>query len=266
MDSGEANLTSEIAKEVAKNVPVKEIYDDVLKATTNSVGEVVSLIPRAINVAFLPLHQWILNREYNINETKKLLEKKLENVKPESIVSPETYVAIPAIQSISYCMDNEELREMYANLLAGSMIKETKDNVHPSFVEIIKQLSPDEAKLLKSIYKYKYHPYITLKRKNKGERGSIELIEYFTLIAKESKCDVVENLPKYLENLERLKLITIYRESFLTTPGTYDDLKKHIDITKYTSIVDDEMYEYEVRERFFKISNYGESFCLSCVI
>ena len=78
-----------------------------------------------------------------------MLELKLEKVSPELIEAPEPYIAVPAVQYISYCMNNEELRNMYANLLANSMNKVVKDGVHPGFVEIIKQLSPDEAKFLK---------------------------------------------------------------------------------------------------------------------
>ena len=50
---------------------------------------------------------------------------------PEKIVEPEPYVAVPAIQAISYAMNSDELRNLYANLLAKSMIKDTKDTVHP---------------------------------------------------------------------------------------------------------------------------------------
>ena len=38
----------------------------------------------------------------------ELLSRK--DVPAEQIVTPEAYVAVPAMQNISYCMDNEELR------------------------------------------------------------------------------------------------------------------------------------------------------------
>ena len=77
------------------------------------------------------------------------MAQKLKDVPEEKIVSPEPYVAVPALQAISYCMDSEELREMFANLLATAMNADTKDDAHPAFVEIIKQLSPLDAKILK---------------------------------------------------------------------------------------------------------------------
>lgn len=128
---------------------VPDIYDDALKPTTQESGKILALIPRTINAALVPLRQWIANKEYNLAETEKLLAKKLEHVGEDKIVTPDPYVAVPAIQAISYSMNSEELRNLYANLLAKSMNSDTKDMVHPSFVEIIKQLSPIDSLVLK---------------------------------------------------------------------------------------------------------------------
>lgn len=48
-------------------------------------------------------------------------------------------------------MDSEELRNMYANLLAKAMNVDEKDKVHPAFVELIKQMAPREALILDGI-------------------------------------------------------------------------------------------------------------------
>ncbi len=128
---------------------VPEAYNDSLKPTVKECGKVLSIIPKTINAALVPLQKWIANREYSLAETEKLLAQKLEHVGEDNIVTPEAYVAVPAIQAISYCLDNDELRNLYANLLAKSMVIDTKDQVHPSFVEIIKQLSPLDAKVFK---------------------------------------------------------------------------------------------------------------------
>lgn len=127
------------------------LYEDALQPTVQEIGKFAARIPRAINAAFSGLDKWILNKEYAIDETKKLLVQKLENVNPEKIVEPEHYVAIPTIQAISYSINREELRNLYANLLAKAMNSDTKDMVHPSFIEIIKQLSPTDALVLNKI-------------------------------------------------------------------------------------------------------------------
>lgn len=141
---------------------VPGLYDDALKPATKESGKFLARIPRAINAVFADLDKWILNKEFSVEETKKLLNYKLQNISPNKIVTPEPYVAIPAIQAISYSMNSEELRNLYANLLANSMNIDTKDFVHPAFVEIIKQLSPADAQVLNKISSDNFLPSATL--------------------------------------------------------------------------------------------------------
>ena len=152
----------DLAKEATKEL-AKDVYTDMGSPIAKPTGELVGLVPRAIKAALAPLEKWILQREYNVAETKKLLEEKLKDVPPGQIEAPEAHIAVPALQYISYCMDNSELRNMYANLLANSMNSVVKNGVHPGFVEIIKQLSPDEARILRYFTFQRIVPTISLR-------------------------------------------------------------------------------------------------------
>lgn len=194
------------------------LYEDILQPTVQEVGKFVARIPRAINAAFSGLDKWILNKEYEIDETKKLLEKKLENIDPDKIVEPETYVAVPAIQAISYSMNSEELRNLYANLLAKAMNSDTKDMVHPSFVEIIKQLSPIDSKIFKEIGST---PSFTVAKITAIEYESIESLRQYKTLSESLKSssksfsfDRITNIDldyqivlTSIDNLLRLRLI-----------------------------------------------------------
>lgn len=136
---------------------VKEVKDT---KTIEEVDKTSALVVRAIHAALSPLEKWVLQKEYNLSETKKLLEEKLKDIPAENIITPPAYVAVPALQSIAYCMDDIQLRDMYAELLAHAMNSETVDNVHPTFVEIIKQMSPFDALVLKSLQKLWYNPVL----------------------------------------------------------------------------------------------------------
>lgn len=141
-----------IAKATGKAIEtVPEVYDDGLKQATQESGKLLAIIPQTISAALLPLRKWNIEREYNFKETEKLLAQKLEQVSPDKIVTPKTYVAVPAIHAISYSMDSDELRNLYANLLAKSMNIDTKNAVHPAYIEIIKQLSPTDAQVFNEI-------------------------------------------------------------------------------------------------------------------
>ena len=112
METG-VNKLLEGTGEAIKTVP--ELYDDGLKPAVQESGKTLSLLPKTINAALVPLRKWIAEREYSLAETEKLLEIKLRNIDYNKIVTPEAYVAVPALQAISYSMDSEELRNRPAD-------------------------------------------------------------------------------------------------------------------------------------------------------
>lgn len=201
---------------------IPDLYDDALKPATRESGKTLALIPRAINAALVPLRQWIAEREYKLAETEKLLAQKLEDVAEDKIVTPEAYVAVPAIQAISYSMDREELRNLYANLLAKAMNSDTKDSVHPSFVEIIKQMSPNDATIFKIISESDLTPLIdlSLKMPKGGNRHYINNISWIT--------SYNDNLVRLsLDNLVRLGLIEIHTGTHYTNDIVYNNVRNN---------------------------------------
>ena len=65
-------------------------------------------------------------------------------------------------------MTNEELSEMYTELLAKASQAQNANVAHPSFVNIINNISPDEAILLKSIRHNFVIPFVEVQLKKKG--------------------------------------------------------------------------------------------------
>lgn len=240
-----------------------ELYKDAFQPTIQETGKIVARVPRAINAAFSGLDQWILNREYNIDETKKLLAKKLENVEPEKIVTPEPYVAIPAIQALSYTMNSNELHELYATLLAKSMNSDTKDFVHPGYIETIKQLSPDDATYFKHICPLNYRPMISAVL---DYPNAVEL-KIATQINTFSK-GYSKNIPLSIDNLSRLGLIEIPSDMWYGDDSLYNELikivKKLYPFEQYK-----EKYPESINMSYPKsridITPYGNSFYNICV-
>ncbi len=241
------------------------LYEDSLQSTVQEVGKIVERIPRAINAAFSGLDKWILNRENSIEETKKLLALKLQNVDPEKIVEPEAYVAVPTIQAISYSMNSDELRNLYANLLAKSMTADTKEYVHPAFIEIIRQLSPADVHVLEEIssnksfqvldmYYGKYQhipdsPDSFLELETPVEKRGFEGLTYITNISP----DIVNVA---LENILRLRLI---EERFSFNDETIDERIKLSPIYQ-RRLQQLQKYDYD---SYWKYEEIIHSFCLT---
>lgn len=260
-------MNDEMGKEIAKELVTQtagSAYNDVAHPAAQATGQLVSFIPRTIRVWFGKWEKWIINGEYAIKETEKLLEKKLENISPEKIVEPEPYVAIPAIQQLSYSLDSEELREMYANLLASSMNKDTKSNVHPSFVDIIKQLCPDEAKLLKFLSTKDSQPLIDVVLNKPNGSGFNTILHNFSNIA-EGVCENHGEIFSYLDNLERLKFIKIYDNMYITNNAVYKPLEEHTSVKRLMNSKVNDGESYEIKKHLFELTAFARNFISICL-
>lgn len=137
----------EITKEVAKAV-----YNDGVKGTGVRTGEIIeSVVGLFNNVVFYPVKKANALFKYKLKDFKNELEQKLSSIPEKKLVEPDLMIAGPALEALKYTYDKDELRNMYLNLLTSSMNKDIKDKAHPSYVEIIRQLTPLDAKVFKRL-------------------------------------------------------------------------------------------------------------------
>lgn len=187
--------------DVLKTAPT--LYEDGFKPTVSESGKAVSIIPQTVNSLLVGLRKWNLTREYNYLETESLLKNRLLKIQEDKLTEAEPFVAIPALMNLSYCMDNEELRNLYANLLSNSMNIDTKHSVHPAFIDTIKQLSPNDAKYFKKICQLETRPMFDVDLVVEGGL-TITVAQYLSFFSAG-----INNLDIILSNLSRLGLIDI---------------------------------------------------------
>ncbi len=256
-----SDIKGELVKQ-SKGV-IEKAYDDMIHPSAESIGNTISLLPRTIGVWLGKWEKWVINGEESIRLTASAVREKAAQIPEEKLMEPEAYVAIPAIQQLSYCYDSEELREMYANLLLSSMNVDTKYQVHPSFVDIIKQLTPDEAKLLKRLSEGDEFPLIDVKIKAPSG-GYHRVLHNFTNVSEEV-CECPSNIFSYLDNFERLKLIDIKNDEFFTDKSLYKPLEEHAEMQDLMSTTLPAGHKYEIKHGMFRLTAFGKDFIKICL-
>lgn len=201
-----------------------------------------------------------MNREYAIKETTKLLEEKLKDTPINNLVSPEPYIAIPALQAISYSFDSIEIRNLYANLLATSMKKTSKFKVHPSYVEIIKQINPDEAKIIRHICNKSHLPIINITAKYLKENGERIIRKHYSSIDKILGIEHKEKIPEYIDNLDRLKIIDLTYQQWYTNDNLYLEIETNA--KNIYQIPKD--CTFKSGKGTSELSDFGKGFCEVC--
>lgn len=125
---------------------IKQVTE-VFPEPTQEANKALTTIGKTINLALAPLSGLIWGYDKISSWIEQKLADRLKDVPEDNIITPPVNIAGPTIEAMRFTSD-DELREMYANLLAASMNKETVYQTHPRFVDIIKHLSIDEAHIL----------------------------------------------------------------------------------------------------------------------
>lgn len=81
---------------------------------------------------------------------RKELDDSIKQIPPEKLVEPSIQITAQALENSKYCIESDELRKMFTALISNSMNTDFSKDVHPSFAEILKQMSPLDAVIIKT--------------------------------------------------------------------------------------------------------------------
>jgi len=147
------------------------IYHDTLQPAAKQIGQSLETVTKTVNIALAPIKALVWGYERIEDFISNRVSEKLKNVPNESIITPSPQVAGPAVEALRFAGHDINLRELYANLLATSMDKNTIHKAHPAFVEIIKNLTSDEAILMECFKGQPQYPLIDINATIEGQSG-----------------------------------------------------------------------------------------------
>lgn len=266
---GEDNKVKETVEAVTGLVQAIPIYQDLAQPAVKQVGKALETVGKAINLALAPVGALVWGYEKCQDFISTKVADRLKDVPPEDIITPKPNVAGPAIEALRYTGHEEELSDLYANLLASAMDKKTASGAHPAFVEIIKQLTPDEAKIVKLFSKSRPYPLISVRSNYKEEaRGGLDILSNFSLLGVEAGVELPEMTAAYLDNLCRLGLAEIPSLSFsYTAKGLYDPLESHpLVLELKQQIESDPTTTFEIQRGGLRVTSLGKQFAAICVL
>jgi hypothetical protein len=187
-----------------------------VRAGGRELGKAFLTITKTINLALLPLAAVNFGfdkaREYFRKDFQDELAEKLRDVPEESIVAPKPSIAGPALQGLAFSHEEPDLKELYLSLLASAMDGRTSQEAHPAFVEVIRQLTAEEARYLRTVLTAPNTWPIAEFRLNLAEQhGFLTLCRHVMKLDKVGTVTPVENprLPAFVDNWIRLGLVDV---------------------------------------------------------
>jgi hypothetical protein len=256
---------------LAKNEKLMlQIYKDALQPGVKQVGNAIGALLSLVLYPFLKLPKYITAR-CDI-ALKGNLEKYRENmalIPPEKVTRVPPEIGVPILEKLSYTQD-EDLSQMFINLLTNASVDENNNLAHPSFVERIANLSSDEAKILYYIHKKQLHtiPFVVVWMKFEEPHG-LQKSNRLTGFENIEGLIFPENVPVYMENLVSLGMLVCNDLLFLSNDNhymplysLYENLRKEVEDKGHE---DGNKYQVILKKGYYDITSYGKMFILACV-
>lgn len=176
------------------------------------------------------IHSWSEKRRL-IMEEKFIpsVAEKISKIPDENLQEPKISILGPTLEASKFYIEEEEIREMFSNLIAASMDSTYNGIVQHSFVEIIKQLSSYDAKFLSAIQNY-IQSYDLKKNQTIFQRTFCIMPDFLDF---EKNSIAITNLHRLgiLDLIQYFQLNEFSQKDFIINSQIISDLKKESDFS-----------------------------------
>lgn len=259
---------AEAIEGIVKAVPV---YQDIVQPAAQEVGKALQTVAQTIHVALAPISALVWGYDQiKIFVSIKVAEK-MKDVPQVNIATPKPNIAGPILESLRYIGNEKDLSDMFANLLAAAMDTRTARGAHPAFIEIIRQLTPDEAKIVRLLVNEKPFPLIDVrwdfKNQTETKKGGKVALVNFSLLGIEAGCEYPDLTPTYINNLCRLGLCDIPPFITYTATQTYEPLENYPTVIEVKNTLEaNEELRVSFNRKALMVTPMGKQFCDICAI
>jgi hypothetical protein len=265
------------------NLIVPKFIDEAITPVAKEAGDRLSDV---VNLVCTPI---IMARKYRDLKLELFfddLREKLRKIPEDRIVNPPVDVVGPVLENVTkFYYDREDLRKLFAQLIATSMDKKNSSKVHPAFIEVIKQLTPNDAIILNSRLLYTIedmdsvptfaklgHPICDVVYQHKktheivhyAEKNVFFFQDYFNSMDR-------KQFYQSLDNLTRLNIISVDRTSskiddfLLFKEFENSQLLQDFESYKLDSVFYSTEYEVSLVKKVLILTDFGLNFIETCI-
>ena len=238
---------------------VGTIYKDLAQPAIKAIGAALGTTLEFCTAPLLIMKFGSEAAKLNYAKHMNNYAKKLEEIPEADRKSVDPQIGVPIIEKLTY-VTNEEIANLFTNLLAKASSTTTANEAHPAFIQIIERLSPDEARLLASLKSRTGIPYIGLN--GIKETSYTEILHTLTDFTFNVDFAFPFNLQTYLDNLISVGILSKFDGKSLTDENLYNRLIElhNIEATEQALIISQLYISTERTKGLMKTTAFGESF------
>jgi hypothetical protein len=188
----------------------------------------------------------------------------MAKVPVEQVVAPVPELAVPIAEKFPY-LENEDLRELFTTLLTVASNSETIGKAHPSFANVINNLCPDEAQLLRNFIDTRAIPFVYVRYVNIQRDRFTQICDMHIRVKSGISQSFRQNTSAYISNLEGLGILKVDRNTFTLDDDQYSVLESDVKIS-FANLVPPEGYPIQqINKGRIDVTDFGQMFIGACV-
>lgn len=245
---------------------------DLPPSIDNAIKNATDKPSRSIGTTFADLWDLVFSGISYLSEKRKIkyahklevfrkqLEESIDQIPTEKKIEPSVQTTAQALENSKYCIDEDNLREMFTALISNSMNADFQKDVHPSFAEILKQMSPLDAEIIKVFKNSSLNGLpICQYRSNSGKGYGVLLdnvfIDYFT--------PNLEACSISISSLSRLGLLKVSYDDVLLKKDAYMGFEIHPWFIMLKEKLPDK--NITIQKGIVSLTSLGRSFTRVCI-
>ncbi len=206
-----------------------------------------------------------ITHEHKLNLYKSKLEKNIEKIPSQNLREPNLQTTGQALEDSKFCIESNELIDMFVNLISSSMDSSKISSVHPSFSLIIKQMSSFDAHILLYFKKQPSYPICNYQLKYPDDSYRILMQSVFMPSQMEDNQLTLNKISLSISALCHLGILEITYSRWSPEPLAFSIFENS---NTYKLLKD--KYEKDknivyIQKGDICLTNLGHSFCNTCV-
>lgn len=265
----EETINDELKKEIYKDAvqPASKSFGEAVKPAGEVLGKaVVSVVKTADALLISPFHLTVWGVEALKEHFIPKVDEKLKTIPEEKRTAPDPLIAGPVLQAVRFASRHKELQDLFANLLVTAIDSDTLQNAHPAFVDIINQLSPDEAKILHYAAGQDLIPLVDVNLSAPGEEGSISWLRNISKLPFNAGCSHLKMGPSYIDNLCRLQIFDKPAFGHISATDAYSNILDEPFMSLIAQTEKQHLRKARIEKGYVRITDFGRQFINSCVL
>ncbi|MBF0785962.1 DUF4393 domain-containing protein [Muribacter muris] len=162
----------------------------------------------------------------NVEKFKEEIANKSNQIPDENRIEPDIDIIGSTLDAARFRINKDEIRDMFSNLIASAMDSSKADDIHPSFSEMIKMLSPLDAQNLYYLYQIGANGTISTVRLHYPNGSYTE--QYSNVFLDNPEVQDVSIISPSIDNLIRLKLVNVFYDRQRSKDELYDKHQNHV--------------------------------------